>query len=45
MLEVAVEPMAPELPVNYEDEQPSRPRLVAEIKPETKGGDDKQQVA
>ena len=38
-------PMAPELPVNYEDEQPSRPRLVAEIKPETKGGDDKQQVA
>jgi len=37
-------PMAPELPVNYEDEQPSRPRLVAEIKPEGKGGD-KQQVA
>jgi hopanoid biosynthesis associated radical SAM protein HpnH len=37
-------PMAPELPVNYEDEQPSRPRLVAEIKPESKGGD-KQQVA
>jgi hopanoid biosynthesis associated radical SAM protein HpnH len=38
-------PMAPELPVNYEDEKPSRPRLVAEIKPESKGGDDKQQVA
>ena len=38
-------PMAPELPMHYEDEQPSRPRLVAEIKPENKGGDDKQQVA
>jgi hopanoid biosynthesis associated radical SAM protein HpnH len=38
-------PMAPELPVNYEDEKPSRPRLVAEIKPESKGGGDKQQVA
>ncbi|MEJ2761733.1 MAG: adenosyl-hopene transferase HpnH [Gammaproteobacteria bacterium] len=37
-------PMAPELPINYEDEQPSKPRLVAEIKPESKGGD-KQQVA
>jgi len=38
-------PMAPELPVNYDDEQQSGPRLVAEIKPETKGSDDKQQVA
>jgi len=38
-------PMAPELPINYDDEQQSGPRLVAEIKPETKGRDDKQQVA
>ena len=38
-------PMAPELPVNYEDDHPAKPRLVAEIKPESKGDGDKQQVA
>lgn len=38
-------PMAPELPVNYDDEVPSKPRLVAEIKPETKDSGDKQNVA
>ena len=26
-------PMAPELPVLYEDSEPSKPKLVAEIKP------------
>ena len=31
-------PMAPELPVTYQDEPQPRPRLVAEIKPATTGG-------
>jgi hopanoid biosynthesis associated radical SAM protein HpnH len=31
-------PMAPELPVTYQDEPQPRPRLVAEIKPASSGG-------
>ena len=38
-------PMAPELPILYEDEPAPRPRLVAEIKVENKTGNGKKQVA
>ena len=38
-------PMAPELPILYEDEPHPRPKLVAEIKVEKKTGNGKKQVA
>ncbi|MBI2992746.1 MAG: adenosyl-hopene transferase HpnH [Gammaproteobacteria bacterium] len=38
-------PMAPELPVIYEDEPLPRPKLVAEIKPVSAAGKSKKQVA
>lgn len=38
-------PMAPELPIQYEDMPLTRPKLVAEIKPESSNSDTKKQVA